>query len=187
MVHTRTLKVDEVLTDSDLGAAAEYLAEKFVGRTLREIRDRMSSRQESKGSIADQRQWTDIELGAEWIEGLGQAEVLVEGASRLLDNPELSRAEALSDLFATFEEPTQLGDVLTECGGRYDPSVLIGGEGLPAALGGCTLIAASYMSAGRPVGALGILGPTRMHYDLTIPLVAATARATSEAITELCS
>jgi len=187
MVYTRTIKVSEELSESDLGAAAEYLADRFAGHTLGEIRDRLLDGWEVELPVESRRQRTAIRIGVRWLVGIGQAEVLVEGASRLLDNPELSSAEMLQDVFATFEEPTQLGNVLTECGGGYDPSVLIGGERLPAALGGCTLIAASYMSDGQPVGALGVLGPTRMHYDLTIPLVAATARATSEAIAELCS
>jgi heat-inducible transcriptional repressor len=187
MVHTRTIKISEELDDSDLEAAASDLAARFAGRTLGEIRDRLMARRRSEASVSGERQWTVIDLAAQWLDDFGRAEVLVEGASRLLDNPELSRAEVLQNVFATFEEPTQLTDVLAECGGRYDPSVLIGSDSLPAALGGCTLIAASYMSGGSPVGALGVLGPTRMHYEFTIPLVAATARATSEAITELYS
>jgi heat-inducible transcriptional repressor len=187
MVLTRTIKVSEELNEADLAATAEYLADRFAGLTLGEIRDRLLDGWEVELPVESLRERTAIRIGVRWLVGFGQAEVLVEGASKLLHNPEMSSAEVLQEVFATFEEPTQLGDVLTECGGGYDPSVLIGGDSLPAALGGCTLIAASYMSEGQPMGALGVLGPTRMHYDLTIPLVAATARATSEAMAELYS
>jgi heat-inducible transcriptional repressor len=187
-VHSRTLAVGHEVSDDDLQAAQRYLAKRFAGRTLREIRELMLEVTEIGALGAEVGRRAARQLGTRWFgPGIERGEVIVEGASRLLDHPDLSEAEGLQSLFEAFEEPSQLGRILSEQRLDSRPRVLIGHERLPEALGGCTLIAASYTSGDRPVGALGVLGPTRMEYSLAIPLVAATARATSEVITELWS
>jgi heat-inducible transcriptional repressor len=48
----------------------------------------------------------------------------------------------------------------------------------------CTLISAFYKQGDTPVGSVGIIGPTRMLYENTIPLVESTANYLSEAISK---
>ena len=184
MVHTRAIRLRGDLPRGDLEAAAAYLAAHFSGRTLREVREQLQEHTLQRKS--DRPRHLAFRLGARSLgPGIDEAEVLVEGASRLLDSPELADADVFQSLFAACEERTELGRLLNEYGAGYSPQVVIGDEGMPAALGSCTLIAAGYGSTDRPWGALGILGPTRMEYARAIPVVAAMARATSDRISEL--
>ena len=45
-----------------------------------------------------------------------------------------------------------------------------------------SLVAAPYREGGRPGGAVGVIGPTRMDYASVVPLVGATADAMSAAL-----
>ena len=184
MVHTRTIAFDEEAPDSDLEAAASFLMRLSEGRTLRQLREFIAggappaSRLELLAFRLMQRS-----LG----ETIDESTVLVEGTFRLLDSPELAERASLPAILATFEERRQLGRLLTQCGMRPGPQVLIGRDRLPESLGGCALVAAGYRSGSRPLGVLGVFGPARMEYQRTIPMVETMARVTSDIVTRLCA
>ena len=48
------------------------------------------------------------------------------------------------------------------------------------------MVTASYEIAGRTVGVIGVLGPTRMEYAKVLPIVEYTADVLSELLTQLC-
>jgi len=185
MVHTRTIGLEEALDDGDLQAAADYLLRRFGGLTLRQLRECTESAEPESpsGSAALALRLVRRSLG----DAINEASVLVEGTFHLLDTPDLAERATLPSILAAFEERTQLSRLLTECGATAGPSVLIGRAGLPEALRGCALVAASYHSGSRPLGALGILGPARMEYHRTIPMVDTMARVTSDMVTRLCA
>jgi heat-inducible transcriptional repressor len=185
MVHTRTVKLEDRLDDGELHAAADYLLRRFGGLTLRQLRERSatSGHAVAGGPAALALRLMRRSLG----DAIDEAPVLVEGTFHLLDTPDLAERATLPSILAAFEERTQLSRLLTECGGAAGPRVLIGRAGLPEELRGCALVAASYRSGDRPVGALGILGPARMEYHRTIPMVDTMARVTSDMVTRLCA
>ena len=186
VVHSRAISVDEELSEQLLATAASYMCERFVGRTLGEVKRRIRELIGKASPALNDAGRLALELGERGLSpAIDRAEVFVEGASRLLESPEFVDAERRQALFATFERPGTLERLLAECEVGMRPAVLIGADRLPAPLDSCTLIAASYSSSGRPLGALGVLGPTRMEYARTIPVVAAMARATSDMISEL--
>ena len=182
-VHTRAITLEEELDDAELDEAASYLAQRFIGRTLRQARERIRAASEERQPRA--RAMAVLLARRSLSRRIEESEVLVEGAFHLLDRPEMAGGPMLPGIFAAFEERRLLGSVLTECGSSFGPSVLIGRERLPRAFEDCALIAASFRSGSQSVGALGVMGPTRMEYNRTIPMVAAMARATSEVLSEL--
>ena len=46
----------------------------------------------------------------------------------------------------------------------------------------CSVVTASYGTQGRVLGAVGVIGPTRMAYERVIPVVQATAGLLSDAL-----
>jgi heat-inducible transcriptional repressor len=184
-VYTRTVVFDEQLAERELEEAADFLRRRFAGYTLRGLREgviaqcsKASSRPELLALRLVRRS-----LG----EAIDRAAVFVEGAFHLLDSPELAERATLPDIFAAFEERSEISRLLAECGAESEPRVLIGRDGLPEALRGCALVAAGYRSGTRPRGALGVLGPARMHYERTIPMVTTMARVTGDVVTRLCA
>lgn len=185
MVHTRTIMFEEELADQVLDAAADYLRRRFTGQTLRQLRERVRM---SPPTAASHPEAVALRLVRRSLgDAIDQSAMYVEGAFHLLDSPELAARATLPEIFAAFEERSELSRVLAECGTETGARVLIGRVGLPASLGGCALVAAGYRAGPKPVGALGVLGPARMHYERTIPMVTTMARVTSDMVTRLCA
>lgn len=185
-VHTRTVELEESLADNELESAAEYLRRRFGGQTLKKARGRVDRRSEAASS--PRLEVLAIRLVRRSLgDSIDQAAVLVEGAFHLLDSRELTEGATLPEIFAAFEERSELSRLLAQCGAGSGAQVLIGGDGLPEVLGGCALVAAGYRSGTRSHGVLGVLGPARMHYEQTIPMVTTMARVTSDLVTRLCA
>ena len=63
-------------------------------------------------------------------------------------------------------------------------SVAIGTEHGVVPLAGCSVVVAPYRVEGELVGSVGVLGPTRMHYDQALAAVAVVSQRLGRALTE---
>jgi heat-inducible transcriptional repressor len=63
--------------------------------------------------------------------------------------------------------------------------VFIGSEANLADLTDISVVAASYGSEGRPLGTIGVIGPSRMNYSKVIPLVDFTAEVITQILPKL--
>jgi heat-inducible transcriptional repressor len=121
-----------------------------------------------------------------------QAEVWMEGLSRLLDEPEFKNLERAQKLVAFWETPQKLA-VLCESVWNKLPSptpkawLAIGSEIPFPELHDCSIVAAPYFVGDCPFGMVGILGPKRMRYSSAVPAVEAIASLTSQALTTMLS
>ena len=62
--------------------------------------------------------------------------------------------------------------------------VFIGAEANLADLTDISVVAAPYGGEGRPLGTIGVIGPSRMNYSRVIPLVDFTAEMIGDALTK---
>ena len=113
------------------------------------------------------------------------ADYVITGEINLMSVAELYDVEKLRRLFETFSQKRDLLMLLNEAIHGQRLQVFIGDELGYAALDGCSLVVSSYQVDGQPVGALGVLGPTRMPYEQVIPVVDATARVLGNALSQL--
>jgi len=185
-VTNRIVRVDGEPSQEQLDRAAHYLVRRFAGRSLRDVAFRLRELAVGASDRLDEYEQQAICLGAEsFSENLDSPDLLIDGASRLLAHRDFEAREDLQALFAALEEGTMLHRLLRPQEASKYPRVLIGGEPLPAALGGCSVVAATYYSGGQPLGSVAILGPTRLHYARAIALVESMARVTSRLFTQL--
>jgi heat-inducible transcriptional repressor len=63
-------------------------------------------------------------------------------------------------------------------------SVAIGVEHGVQPLADCSIVVAPYQIEGEPAGSVGILGPTRMHYEQTLAAVAVVSRRLGQALSK---
>jgi heat-inducible transcriptional repressor len=109
--------------------------------------------------------------------------VLISGGNNLLHVRDLSEdMSRLRELFDTFERKTELLSLLNQSREAQGVSLYIGDESGVTTLGDCSVVAAPYRINGQVVGALGVIGPTRMSYGRVIPIVDITARLVSSAL-----
>ncbi len=174
LIENRVLRLEEDFSQDELDRAAEFLNTEFRGWSLRTIRLEIFSRLAEMKALCDRMLSNVASLftsGALADEELGP--VFVEGAATILDRPEFEDFRKIKDLLATFEEKAKLVKILSACLGSTSSGVrtLIGRENPNYEMQYCAIIVAPYHYRDRVVGALGIVGPTRMEYDRAITTV----------------
>jgi len=98
-------------------------------------------------------------------------EVYSDGLLNVMEAPEFAQSEKLRRVFSALENRAYLGDLLATMSGSGRIHVFIGRENAPAEMGEVSLVLAPYGQAGRAVGVVGVLGPTRMAYAQAIGTV----------------
>jgi heat-inducible transcriptional repressor len=103
----------------------------------------------------------------------------------MLSEPEFVRnVDRAQQLFATLEERHRLVSILNACLEGAGLQIVIGSEAHVPDLEGISLIGARYSDGGKELGAIGIMGPTRMEYARHISVVDRIACSLSAAIIE---
>ncbi|HEY3174357.1 MAG TPA: heat-inducible transcriptional repressor HrcA [Candidatus Polarisedimenticolia bacterium] len=190
MIHNKVVEIEKDHVQEDLDKIGRYLTDEFKGHTLPEIRDRILELMGQEKALYDTLLRDALNLGKAGLEidpRTGAAgEIFVDGTANLLSEPEFSSIERLKALFRTFEEKHELLRVLNNCLEEQPEGVVrvvIGSENPSPEMSDCALIASSYGVPGQTLGALGIIGPTRMEYARAIALVDSVARLFSTALT----
>lgn len=109
-------------------------------------------------------------------------DVIVEGASRLLEAPELVDAQRVREVLRTIEEKTRLLRLLDRCLTAPGVQVIIGSEVPEPGMAPVAVVASRYGVGDRPEGLVGVLGPRRMEYARAVALVDHFARTLSAAL-----
>ena len=104
--------------------------------------------------------------------------LIVRGRAKLLgQGSALDDLERVRMLFDDLEQKEQLIGLLDDVKAAQGVSIFIGAETRLFSLSGSAVIAAPYMSGRQKVvGAIGVIGPTRLNYARVIPLVDYTAK-----------
>ena len=167
--------------------AAHFPSPPPRGRTLDDVRVAIRAELEARRAELDTLTARVVEAGlAEW--GGGDAafgrSLIVRGQARLLDDvtaaEDLERIRLLFDDLERKQDVIQLLDLARTGDGV---SIFIGAESKLFSLSGSSVIVSPYRDAhDRIVGAIGVIGPTRLNYARIIPMVDYTARVLSRLI-----
>jgi heat-inducible transcriptional repressor len=181
-IENRVLATPPDMPASALVEAANFLNARFKGKTLNEIRADASDALLRDRAALDQAAANLIENGlVEWSgedPTAGRALIVRGRANLLADTEALADLELARRLFDDLEKTRELIQVLDLAKAGEAVRVFIGSENPLFSLSGSSLIVAPYMNAERRVvGALGVIGPTRLNYARVIPVVDYTARA----------
>jgi heat-inducible transcriptional repressor len=180
-VENRVIALPPDLPAGALAEAANYLNARFKGRTLAEARAAATEALAHDRAALDQAAAKLVESGlVEWSgedPTLGRS-LIVRGRGNLLqDQQAIADLERARRLFDDLEKTRELIQVLDLAKASDAVRVFIGSENPLFSLSGSSLIVAPYMNAERKVvGALGVIGPTRLNYARVIPVVDYTAR-----------
>ncbi len=186
-VENRILNTPADLSPTALAEATTYLNARFKGKTLAEARAAAGEALTRDRAALDAAAAKLVESGlVEWSgedPTLGRA-LIVSGRGNLLrDQEAIADLERARRLFDDLEKTKELIQVLDLAKAGEAVRVFIGSENPLFSLSGSSLIVAPYMNAERRVvGALGVIGPTRLNYARVIPVVDYTARVVSRVL-----
>jgi heat-inducible transcriptional repressor len=183
-VENRIIDTPPGLPGSALIEASNYLNARLTGRTMEAARTEILDELESERAMLDA---LTAKVVAEGLATLtrtktpGNADdkvLIVRGQSHLLDSVEAQAdIERVRTLFEDIERKNDLIRLLELAKDGDGVRIFIGSENRLFSLSGSSIVAAPYANAaGKIVGVIGVLGPTRLNYGRIIPMVDHTAK-----------
>lgn len=183
LVENRILEVPAGLPPSTLVQATNYLSARLVGRTLAEGYDEIMRELEDHRAQIDSLTRRVVESGlAFWAGGAGGnaqgGTLIVRGQANLLDDVQgVGDLEAIRALFEALETKETLLRLLSLADRAEGVQIFIGSDTPLFGTSGCSMIVGPYRdNRQKVVGAIGVIGPTRMNYARIIPMVDYTAK-----------
>ena len=174
-VRNRLVTLRPPLSAAQLEQAANYLNSLIADHTLPEAQARLRVELERDRRELGELQARALALGAEAVQVASPA-VHIEGQASFLEDKALAHdLDKIRALFRALEEKEQLLAVLDRTLAAQELRIFIGAES-GIFQPDLAIVAAPYRLKGEVVGALGVIGPTRMDYSRVIPLVDLTAR-----------
>ena len=188
-VENRLMSSPPGVTPAALSEAGNYLSARLKGRTLDEARKEILREIASHTSALDEAAEGLITQGlADWAGGgSGERTLIVRGRSNLLGAVDAERdLERIRFLFDDLERKKEMVNLMDQAQNAPGVKIFIGSENTLFSLSGSSVIVAPYMdSERRIIGALGVIGPTRINYARVIPMVDYTARAVGHVLDRL--
>ena len=181
-VENRVIDVPVGMPASSLVEASNYLSARLVGRSIAEASEDVRGELEGHRAELDQLTSRIVEAGlATWTQGPKDAAggaLIVRGQSHLLEDVEaLEDLERVRQLFSLLERKEALLKLLDLTQGAEGVQIFIGAENELFSHTGCSMVIAPYSNSQKQiVGAIGVIGPTRIDYARIIPMVDYTAK-----------
>lgn len=178
-VENRVIETPGGWTPSSLIEATNYINSKVLGRTFIELQSELKEEQKNIRAQLDALTSRLVEDGlATWSGQESRATLIVRGRANLLDDvsavEDLERVRELFDALETKAGLVSLLDLTKDAAGVR---IFIGSDSNLFNMAGCSVIVAPYIdSRERIIGAVGVIGPTRLNYARIIPMVDYTAR-----------
>ncbi|HRQ61476.1 MAG TPA: heat-inducible transcriptional repressor HrcA, partial [Alphaproteobacteria bacterium] len=160
---------------------------KLAGRTLKDVQDTIlrdiATGQSQLDAITQKLVRDGLALPPEKLEG----HIIVRGQSRLLQDvkaiADLERARALMSYLEEQENMLKILDRVSEAQGVQ---IYIGTENQIFDQSGWSLVISPYRGAQEKIiGAIGVIGPTRLDYDRIIPMVDYTSKVITKLVEEI--
>ena len=182
-VQNRIIHTQRPFTEAQLRDAAAMINQRFAGRPLHSVQERILSEMRDARSRIDSYLQDALDLASKALdqEG-GEDEYVMAGESRLLDNATAEEMLKLRELFDAFEQKKDLLHLLERCTRAEGVQIFIGEEAGYEVFGDYSVVTAPYHDGAHNLGVLGVIGPTRMAYERVIPIVDVTARMLSSAL-----
>ncbi|ODA42602.1 heat-inducible transcriptional repressor HrcA [Desulfosporosinus sp. BG] len=180
-VENHIIDVGENITVEDLQHVAGVFNQKMRGYSLGQVK--RSLLHEIYGELSRQRQLIDntMDMLREILSDNEEEErIYLGGTLNMLNQPEFRDLGKVKTLFKVFEENEPLKKLLHPH--HEGLNVTIGGENTLKEFRDCSVISATYKVNGLTIGAVGVLGPTRMDYAKVIAIVDFMTRSLAEVL-----
>ena len=178
-VENRVIEIPPGLPPSALEQAGNYINARLSGRCLADLRRIVATDMAEDRTQLDTLTAQVVEAGlATWTgEGRGGS-LIVRGQARLLSEvTEIHNLKAIRVLFERLERQETMLRLLELAEASEGVRIYIGAEsGLFGSSGVSMVVAPARNEADKIVGAIGVIGPTRINYGRIIPVVDYTAR-----------
>lgn len=174
-------------TPSSMREAANFLNAVAEGRTIGELKRAIEREIASRRQELDRLAQELIDTGAAlWADEEEQERLIVRGRANLLaPGGQEADLERIRSLFDDLERKRDIAEFLDLAETGDGVRIFIGSENKLFSLSGSSLVVSPYMNADRKIiGAVGVIGPTRLNYGRIVPIVDYTAQLVGKLISD---
>ena len=187
-VENRLFKPPPGQTPSSMKEAANFLNAIMEGNTLSEakklIKNEIDYRRQEVDTLARDLVHSGLAL---WEDNEERHErLIVKGRANLLNETAPKEdLEKIKNLFDDLERKRDIADFLELTEKGEGVRIFIGSENKLFSLTGSSLVVSPYMNSDRKIiGAVGVIGPTRLNYGRIVPVVDYTAQLVGKMISD---
>ncbi len=175
IIRNKIVSIDPEISQKDLNRIAEYINSEFAGYTLDEIR-RSVLKEMTKDKVICDRLISEALKICRDVFSISPGNIYVYGLSEVLDLPDFCDINRIRELLKTIEDKHIIVKLLDNISGSEGTRVFIGSENALDEMKKFSLVVSTYREGSKPMGVIGIIGPTRMNYLKAISIVDMTAK-----------
>lgn len=189
-VENRVFRPPKGQTPSSMRQAANFVNSIAAGRSIGELKriieKEVKQRKVEIDRLASQLVENGLAVWEDSDDSNYRERLIVKGRSNLLDDEEAALdMDRIRELFDDLERKRDIADFLQFVEDSEGVRVFIGSENKLFSLTGSTLVISPYMNTDHKiVGAVGVIGPTRLNYGRIVPIVDYTAQLVGKLVTE---
>ncbi|MDQ0286453.1 heat-inducible transcriptional repressor [Desulfofundulus luciae] len=184
-VHHRIIDIPSGITSEDLETISTVLNAKLQGRTMDSIK--LTLVKEIYFELVKHKHIIELamELLQDSLTRQPEDRIYLGGILNILNQPEFHNVEKVKTLLSLLEQENLLCNLLADDVGKEGVTVRIGREIRCRQMSNCSMVVATYRLKGKPVGSIGVLGPTRMDYARVVTVVEHLTKNLSRALEDL--
>ena len=187
-VENRLFKPPLGQTPSSMKEAANFLNAIMEGNTLSEAKKLIKNEIDYRRQELDTLARDLVQSGLALWEGTEERHerLIVKGRSNLLnESAQQEDLDRIKNLFDDLERKRDIADFLELTEKGEGVRIFIGSENKLFSLTGSSLVVSPYMNSDRKIiGAVGVIGPTRLNYGRIVPVVDYTAQLVGKMISD---
>jgi heat-inducible transcriptional repressor len=181
-VQNRIIQTEREFSRSELENAANFLNQTFVGKDLQSVRQALLTELKNDRLAMDNLMRSTLEAATSMFEHTKEESYVVAGEHHLLGLADETNIHQLRQLFSAFTEKREILYLLDQTATTDGIQIFIGDESGYEIFDKCSVVTSPYHDGEKVVGALAVIGPTRMQYDRVIPIVDISAKLLSAAL-----
>lgn len=183
-VQNQIIYTDRPYSPSELQQAGNYLVQEYSGKDLQTIQQVLMADIQLDRANMEAILLAVKELASKAFDEQKNEDYVLAGQSHLLELAEQAGIDRLRSLFEALAHKRNVLHLLEACVGANGVQIFIGQESGYEELDACSIVTTPYSVAGKVLGVLGVIGPTRMPYDRVISAVDVTAKLLSAALSD---
>lgn len=184
-IENRIIEDFGKFTNSQLVKTSNYLSEKFKNKNISEIKKIIESDISGSKSNLEEISKKLVKKGIVEIEPqINNPYIFLHGQSKLLKDEIISKdLDQIRQLFDDIENKSTFVDILENAGRAKGVQIFIGSKNFLFKHSGLSMVMAPYKNKEQEiVGAIGVVGPTRLNYSKIVPLVDYTSKIIGKVI-----
>jgi len=182
-VENILLETPVAYTQDELNKISAFLNSKLHGVSLGEfgtgVLNQLQTEAQSWEGLGD-----TLQLLLATLDRKKQDRIYVDGTINILEQPEFKQVEKFKLLLSILEEEEKLLNLMNQALQKRGLNIYIGEEINDESVEDCSMVTATYEVDGKVLGAVGVLGPTRMDYAHVVTVVDFVAKSLSNFLKE---